>query len=148
MKKYAFSFALPCVVAAPASLVLDMFQKYIFSDWEFLRFLIVFMALDTLVSWWYHILKKTFSSRGFSQLFVKIITYSILLILAHGFAAYTVGGETFEPLKWFRAFICTALLVREGISIVENLNKIKPGIIPTTISKYMKDFNEKGEFKP
>ena len=81
------------------------------------------------------------------MLFVKIIIYSILLVIAHGFASYTIEGEQIEPLKWFRSFICTALLIRESISIVENSNKIMPGIIPSMITKYLKDFDEKGQFR-
>lgn len=59
----------------------------------------------------------------------------------------TVNGEPVEVFDWFRTFICTALLVREGISIVENLNKIKPGLIPKIITKYLKEFDEKGIYK-
>lgn len=147
IQKYLFSFIIPCLMAIPFSWLLEIFERYVFADWEFLRFLIVFMTLDTVVSWWYHIKKKDFSSKGFSMLFVKIIIYSVLLIIAHGFASYTIGGEPIEPLKWFRAFICTALLIRESISIVENLNKIMPGIIPPMVTKYLKGFDEKGRFK-
>lgn len=146
MRKYAMSFVIPLLLAIPLSPVVGFVEKYIFADWEFLKFLILFMTLDTVVSWWYHIKNKSFSSKGFARLFTKIIIYSILLIIAHGFATHTVNGETIEPLKWFRTFICTALMVREGISIVENLNKIMPGIIPERITRYLKDFDEHGKF--
>lgn len=147
LQKYMFSFLIPCLIAIPFSWLFDLFERYIFADWEFLRFLIVFMTLDTVVSWWYHIKQRDFSSKGFSRLFVKIIIYSVLLIIAHGFATYTIAGEQVEPLKWFRSFICTALLIRESISIVENLNKIMPGIIPPIITRYLNDFDENGRFK-
>jgi phage-related holin len=146
MKRYILSFAAPLVLAFPLSFIAGFFEKYLFSDWEFLRFLILFMLIDLAASWWYHIRQKDFSSKGFSQLFVKIIVYSILLILSHGFASFTVAGESLEPMTWFRTFICTALLVREAISIVEKLNKIKPGIIPSTIVKYLKGFDDNGKF--
>jgi len=146
LRKYLFSFFIPCLMAIPFSWFFELFERYIFADWEYLRFLIIFMTLDTFVSWWFHIKKRDFSSKGFSMLFVKIIIYSILLIIAHGFASYTIAGEVVEPLKWFRSFICTALLIRESISIVENLNKIMPGIIPPIITRYLNDFDEKGYF--
>lgn len=147
IQQYVFSFVTPCLMAVPFFGLLECFERYVFADWEFLRFLLVFMTLDTVVSWWFHIKARDFSSKGFSMLFVKIIIYSVLLIIAHGFASCTIGGEPVEPLKWFRPFICTALLIRESISIVENLNKIMPGIIPTTITKYLNDFDEKGQFR-
>ena len=145
-RAYATSFVIPLLLAIPIAPIVARIEKYLFSDWEFLKFLILFMTIDTLVSWWYHIKQKTFSSKGFAQLFTKIIIYSLLLILSHGFAVHTIGGETLDPLKWFRTFICTALMVREGISIVENMNKIKPGIIPPAITKYLKGFDEHGKF--
>ena len=147
MRKYLMSFAWPALLAIPISAITGVIEKYLFADWDFLWFLIIFMTIDTLTSWWYHIKNKSFSSKGFARLFTKIIIYSILLILAHGFAAHTVNGETIEPLKWFRTFICTALMVREGLSIIENLNKIMPGIIPPMITKYLNDFDEHGKFK-
>lgn len=147
IREYTFSFMYPVVLSIPISGITILFEKYIFSDWEFLKFLVIFMTIDTLISWWYHINKRSFSSKGFSRVFTKIIVYFVLLIIAHGFATHTVGGEIVEPLKWFRTFICTALLVREGISILENLNKIMPGIIPDKITKYLRDFDENGEFK-
>lgn len=146
-KKYAASFFIPFMAAIPLYPAVAIIEKYLFSDWEFLKYLIVFMTIDTLTSWWYHIREKSFSSKGFARLFTKIIIYSILLIIAHGFAAHTVSGEIIEPLKWFRTFICTALMVREGLSIIENLNKIMPGIIPPAITKYLNDFDENGKFK-
>lgn len=144
MRKYALSFIFPVWLSLPLASILSVIEKYLFADWEFLKFLVVFMAIDTFSSGWYHIQKKDVSSKGFSRLFTKIIIYSILLVIAHGFASYTVGGVPAEPLKWFRSFICTALLIREGLSIVENLNKVMPGIIPPIIAKYLRDFDEKG----
>lgn len=146
MRRYATSFVLPVILAIPLSTIFSVIEKYVFADWEFLKFLIVSMTIDTGTSWWYHIKQRTFSSKGFAQLFTKIIIYSILLIVAHIFGAYTVNGESFEQMKWFRTFICTALIVRESISIVENVNKIKPGIIPEKIARYLKDYDETGKF--
>jgi phage-related holin len=86
MQKYMISFIAPLIIAIPLSFLVEFFEKYIFSDWDFLRFLLVFMVLDTVSSWWFHIREKDFSSKGFAQLFVKLIIYSILLIVAHVFA--------------------------------------------------------------
>jgi toxin secretion/phage lysis holin len=147
MRKYLHSFIPPVIISIPLSILVELFEKYIFSDWDFLRFLVVFLILDTLTSWWYHIREKDFSSKGFAQLFVKLIIYSILLIVAHVFTGYTIQSNPEVVFDWFGTFICTALLVREGISIVENLNKIKPGLIPKIITKYLKDFDEKGIYK-
>lgn len=144
-RSYLSSFIAPALVALPLSWMLELFERYIFADWEYVRYLVVFMTLDTLISWWHHLRVKDLSSRGFARLFTKLIVYAVLLIIAHGFASYTIGGEQLEPLKWFRAFICSALLVRESISIVENLNKIRPGLIPPIITKHLKDFDEKGK---
>lgn len=154
MNKYLYSFILPFSLAipfsmlvVPLSMIYPLVEKYMFADWEYVKFLMIFVIIDTLTSWWYNIKNKSFSSIGYSLIFKKIIIYSILLILAHGLATHTIDGEILGPLKWCRTFICTALLIREAISIIENLNKIMPGIIPEKITSYFKDFENSDKLK-
>jgi hypothetical protein len=40
-----------------------------------------------------------------------------------------------------------ALVVREAISIIENLGVIKPGLIPLWILKRLKQYDNEGTFK-
>jgi hypothetical protein len=40
-----------------------------------------------------------------------------------------------------------ALLVRESISIIENIGAIKPDLLPKWILKRLKSFDDKGQFQ-
>ena len=64
-------------------IIVDWIEKYIFRDWEFLKFLVVLIVIDTLVSWVFHLRKKDFSSKGFAMIMTKLFVYSCLLIVAH-----------------------------------------------------------------
>lgn len=145
LRSYMTSYYWPLFLATPLAPIVDLFEKYVFSDWEFVRFLIILIAIDTLLSWGYHLfIERDFSSKGFSQIFMKLIVYSILLILAHVMSSYRVNGEPSTTLIWMRSLICTALIIRESISIVEKLVKLNPKLVPSFILKYLKEFDKNG----
>lgn len=141
---YIASFFYPLLVAIPLTPIVDWIEKYIFKDWEFLKYLVVLIAIDTVISWLYHFMHKDFSSKGFGMILIKLIIYSSLLVVGHVLGSYTIDGQTTTTFTWFRTLICTSLLVRETISIVENVGKINPNLVPLWIRKYLKDFDENG----
>lgn len=144
-RQYVTSFIYPLLFALPLSFFVDGIEKYIFKDWEFLKFLVVLIALDTLLSWIYHIFfTQDFSSKGFGMIFVKLITYGALMIVGHVMGSFSINNLPQETFTWFRSLILTALLVREALSIVENTGKIYPQGVPLWIRKYLKDFDEHG----
>jgi phage-related holin len=141
---YAASFFYPLLMAIPLSPIVDWIEKYMFKDWEFVKYLIVLITIDTIVSWTYHLIHKDFSSKGFAMIFMKLLVYTSLLIVAHVLGSFTIDGQPNNTFTWFRSLMCTALLVREAISIVENVGKINPELVPVWIRKYLKDFDENG----
>lgn len=144
-RKYLYSFTGPLLLAIPFSFITDSVEKYIFKDWEFLKFLVVLIILDTLLSWVYHIFfAQDFSSKGFGMIFVKLLTYGSLMIVGHVMGGFTINNLPQETFTWFRSLILTALIVREALSIVENTGKIYPQGVPLWIRKYLKDFDEHG----
>lgn len=144
VKSYLGSFCYPLLIALPLSPFVDWIEKYIFRDWEFLKFLVVLIVIDTLVSWVFHIKQKDFSSKGFGMILTKIFIYGCLLTMAHVLGSYTVDGHVSTTFTWFRSLMCTALIVRESISIVENSGKVNPNLVPTWVRKYLRDFDENG----
>lgn len=141
---YVASFFYPLLLAIPTSPIVDWTEKYIFKDWEFVKYLIVLIVIDTAMSWTYHIIHKDFSSKGFGMIFIKLLIYASLLIVAHVLGSYTIDGQQSNTFTWFRSLMCTALLVREAISIIENVGKINPELVPLWVRKYLKDFDENG----
>lgn len=137
------------VIALVGSLPLTIavnFMKYIYQDWEFARWIGIAIALDTIVSLVKHWFIKDISSETFWAKFAKkIFVYLILLIASNVLTNYTVNGHIVGPTQWIGEYICVYILIREVISILENTNAILP-ILPPSLLKRLKDFNEKGEY--
>lgn len=148
-KSYLYSFYLPIILSIPLSFstTTSFIEQYVFRDWEFLKYLMILVVIDTIVSWIYHLKNKDFSSKGFGMIAIKLIIYSSLLIVSHVIGNFTVEGGSIESYTWFRSVVCNALIIRESISIVENASKLYPGLVPQRIKKYLDDFDENGSLK-
>jgi phage-related holin len=122
IREYVMSLYFPVLLSIPISFsnTASFIEKYVFRDWEFLKYLMILIVIDTLVSWVYHIKNKDFSSKGFSMIITKLFIYSAILIVSHVMGNFTVEGGNVEIYTWFRAVVCNALIIRESISIGEN----------------------------
>lgn len=134
---------LVCIVALPLNVILnvDFFRIYVFSDWEFVKWLAVLMVVDTALGIIKHWFTKDISSKGYGMVGKKLIVYSAVMILAHVLSSFTVNNLPVTTLQWFGSFGCTVLMVREGLSIIENIEAILPGFFPKSIVSRLKDFN-------
>lgn len=136
-------------VSIPLSPIAELFEKYVFGDWEFVKFLIVLICLDTVLGFIKHWLTHDINSKAFAMIAKKLIVYSAVMILGHVLSSFSVGGEPVESFVWFRYFACSALMVREAISIIENGEEILPGFFPVSVISRLKGFdNETGKKKP
>ena len=133
------------IFALPLSIVAEI-GKYFYQDWEFAKWIGVAVTVDTLLGIVKHLVHKAASSEDFWSKFAKkIFVYMLLLIIANVLTNYTVGGNVVGTTQWMGTYICTYMIVRESISVIENANAIYP-ILPKSIIKRFKDFNEKGEY--
>ncbi|SHL26362.1 bacteriophage holin [Hymenobacter psychrotolerans] len=125
--------------ASPWALLI---RQYLFDDWEFAGFLFTLIVVDTatgvLRSWRQH----KVSSRAFSRIFLKVLIYMVLLILAHVMTSFKVQGEENMVFKWFDTFIYCAMMAREALSVLENLAAIEPTLIPKALLKRLAQFSE------
>ena len=128
-------------VSIPLSPIAELFERYVFGDWEFVKFLTVLIFLDTVLGFLKHYLAHDVDSRAFAMIAKKLIAYSAVMILSHVLSNFAVGGEAVESFVWFRYFACSALMVREGISIIENLEDIMPGFFPAWVIRRLKGFD-------
>lgn len=120
--------------------------KYIYQDWEFFKWIVVAISIDTLVSLVKHWMHKDISSEEFWHKFAKkIFVYIMLLILSNLVNNYTVNGHLIGSTQWIGEYLCVFMLLREGISIMENVNAIMP-VVPAWLLRRLKDFNDKGEY--
>ena len=131
--------------AAPLTAVINVLS-YIYRDWEFAKWIAVAIVIDTVASIVKHFVHKNVSSEEFWKNFSrKIFVYIALLILSNTLSNYTVQGHVVGPTQWISEYLCVFMMIREAISILENLNAIIP-IVPVWLLKRLKDFNENGEY--
>lgn len=131
--------ALPCTIAV------NLLQ-YVYRDWEFAKWIFIAVVVDTVVSLVKHWIIKDLSSEDFWVKFSrKIFVYICLLILSNLLTNYTVNGHLVGSTQWIGEYLCVYMLIREAISILENVNAVMP-IVPVWLLRRLKDFNEKGEY--
>ena len=129
------------LISIPLAPIMELVEKYVFGDWEFAKFLIVLVVIDTMLGFVKHYMLHDISSKAYGMIAKKLIVYSVVMIVGHVLASFAVNGQSVESFVWFRYFSCSALLVREGISILENSNTIYPGLIPKAIIRRLADFD-------
>lgn len=129
------------LMALPVAPVLEFIEKYVFGDWEFVKFLIVLVVIDTALGFIKHFMAHDISSRAFGMIARKLLIYASVLIVTHVLATFSVGGNPVGCLVWFRYFACAALMVRESISVLENCETICPGLIPKWIVRRLSEFD-------
>jgi len=135
----ALIFSLPC------TLLVNVLQ-YVYRDWEFAKWIALAILIDTVVSIAKHWLHKDISSETFWAKFAKkIFVYMMLLITSNLLSNYTVGGHVIGSTRWIGEYLCVFMLIREAISILENINAIMP-IVPKWLLRRLKDFNDNGEY--
>lgn len=120
-------------------------EKYLFNDWQFLSALFVLVMLDTALGVWKNLKTKSLSSRGFAGFFEKMGLYASFLIVTHVLITFTVNGKEVGVFAWIDNVFYSAIMVREAISILENIGTIKPDLIPAWILAYLKKFDASGK---
>lgn len=134
-------FSIICLLAVPLSAILEFGSKYLYHDTDYLIFLSVLISLDTILGFVKHWITGDVSSSGFADFGKKILIYSAILILSNALMHFTVNGAAPIYTSWFGTFSCTYMMVRESLSIVENIEAIHPGFFPSWVIKRLKDFD-------
>ena len=119
----------------------QIIETYLFSDFEFLIWLFILICLDTLTGMIYSWREKTFSSFGFSKVIIKVILYAIALIVVNVLQNFKIGGVEIAVFDWIDYFLLTAMVLREAISIFENIARIEPALLPKWIVAHLKAFD-------
>ncbi len=121
-------------------------EQYIFNDWQFLNFLIVLVIVDTVLGFYKAYKTRTLGIRMVHLLFQKIIIYICFLVVAHIVSHFTIAGEKNNFFTWFNSFAYSAIIIRESISVLENMGAIRAGLIPSWILKKLKQYDKDGYF--
>ena len=137
------SKTLAVLLAIPTGILLDLCEKYIFGDWQYVQALAVLVFFDTLTGFAKDIKLKQFESNAIGKLFIKIIMYGVMIIAANALN-YKVQGEPNSFFTWFDDAIYAFMALREAVSLLENVSAINPKLVPAGILKYLKQFQEDG----
>lgn len=141
-----FKLKLPFLLAFTWSAIAGLFNTYIFNDWSFLVYLVIMIMIDTILGVWKAFKYGKLSSARFGGLVIKSVLYAIFLVVIHNLTNFSTNDVTKSIFMWVEELCYAALLVREAISIVENIGAIKPDLLPVWILKRLKSFDEKGQF--
>ena len=114
VKIWAFTFVITPLFAFT--------EKYLFADWEFLKWLTVFIMLDLVTGIAKAVKKKqVVTSYGIRRTVVKALQYGVFLIVIHGLDSFEVKGEKTEIFGWIVTGAYSFLMGVEGKSILENI---------------------------
>ncbi len=126
---------------------LKIIETYLFSDYEYLIWLFILICLDTLTGIIYAWREKNFSSFGFSKVIVKVLLYAVALVVVNVLQNFKIGGQPVAVFDWIDYFLLTAMVLREAISIFENITRIRPDLLPAWILAGLKSFEKNIEQK-
>lgn len=134
-----------CMSAAWATLS-QFFNSYVFSDWDFLPFIVVLVVLDTFTGVWKSFKRNDFSSYSFGGFMTKVILYAVYLFVVHNLTNFSNKDTVKEIFSWVEQLGYAAIIVRESISIIENIGAIRPNLLPKWILKRLRHFDDNGNF--
>jgi phage-related holin len=122
--------------------VVQWAERYLWSDWEFAAALAVLIAADTatgLARAWH---TRTLASRRFQGVFVKVLAYAATLVTLHTISHHTVQGQPNSLLAgivpYFDATAYAAIVLRETLSIHENLAALGYPLLPTRVLRHFR----------
>lgn len=127
--------------------ILFFFQTYIFNDFDYLKWLVVLISLDTLLGFGLAISRREIDKEKFGDILIKIIVYSSCLIVGHVLENFTVSGDTIPGGNYMKLLIYVAIIIKEAISVLDNTGKISKRLVPHFILSRLKGFDETGDFK-
>ena len=115
VKVWIFTF-----IATPA---ISFTEKYLFADWQFLRWLVLFMMIDLITG----IIKAkhqggAITSYGIRRTVIKAVQYGVFLIVMHILDHFEINGNPVEMFGWIVAGAYSFLMGIEGKSILENIS--------------------------
>jgi phage-related holin len=112
--------AVAALVGGALAPLLDLLNRYVFSDWEFFISLCVVIGVDTVLGFWRALRDRRLSSRGFAHIFKKVGFYFLFLAATQAVAGHKVQGAQNDLLRWVDGVCYSIILVREFLSILEH----------------------------
>lgn len=125
--------------------VMDLVEVHLFNDWQVLIALLILVHLDTVLGFLNAVKSKQVSSKAFSKYFEKLVLYFSALVVIHVLYNLPSMAAIRPILGGFKATAQSLIVVREGISVLELIGAIRPGLINPNILGYLKKFDTSGK---
>lgn len=126
----------------------DLTNKYLFSEPEYLKWLIIAVTLDLITGItkvWAKQGIKNVTSKGIRDTIFKFIQYGSFLIITHVLANITFGNSNVPPFAFVKEWAYMLLLLIEIKSVYENIVAIdsKLDFVKVIIDRLSKVISEK-----
>lgn len=128
----------------PITAALSFFERYIYNDWKVISSIAIFVVMDTCLGLYKGWKYRKLSSKHFSRFFEKVIAYFCLLVISHHIGDYSAHQWAEPVLNTVAGSLGLGILIREAISIIENIEIIRPGTVPKYVSDKFNLFDEQG----
>lgn len=125
--------------------IFDLIEIHLFNDWQVLIALLVLVHIDTALGFVNAVKTKAVSSKAFSKYFEKLLLYFSALVVIHVLYNLPSMDAIKVILGGFKATAQSLIVVREGISVLELIGAIRPGLINPNILSYLKKFDTSGK---
>lgn len=116
-----------------------LMNTYVFNHSGWVQAIMIAVCIDTITGVWKSIKNRTFNSYNFGSLMIKAIVYALFVFVLGGL--WQVEHET---SKLIANLGYSAILFREALSVVENIEDIRPGSVPAWITDKLKKESEGG----
>lgn len=122
-------------------------KEYIWDDYKYVGFLAVIILVDTITgvmaSRWGR--KEPITSKKMQGMIIKIILYVCYLISIHVALNFKIDGEVAKVFDFLKTILYTYPIVRELLSIDENMDVLGYSIFPKVLREKLRDFGNKEE---
>lgn len=136
------------IYASVFAAISELFEKYLFSDWQYLIFLVTIVGIDSILGAYAAYKRHELSSKGWGKIIEKLLIYFSFLVMTHVLMFVTINGQPVTLLSWLDDTLFFAILIREAISVVENAALINPGLVPKWLLAKLKTFDNDGNPPP
>lgn len=123
--------------------VFKFFEKYIFADIGFLKWLAIAMIVDLITGVtkvWVTQGPKFITSKGLRDTIGRVIQYGSFLVITHVVTHFEIGGQANTTFIWLNKVAYEFLILIECKSVYENIVKINPKLdfVSTAVDKVRK----------
>jgi phage-related holin len=113
-----------------AATLVATFQKYIFGDFEYVKWLLIVVLLDLITgitkAWIQEKTHKAITSKGLRMTVVKFVQYGAFLVVTHVLANFQVNGAGLPAFSFIDSWAFFLLMLIEIKSVYENIVAIDP----------------------